>query len=179
MAIKKSILFSIIIFLSATQLSAQQEDIIHKNGNIAYDVSFGAVYFSNKKQAFFKRYKNFYYAEGIKAYEPRYKNVYYSDGAVAYNNLNKNIYYQNGTLAYNPKEKVVYDDKGQVKLELKSASDKYTFEDENLKIHISEFTKYEFELTMIDEDFTYVTNFSNYFKILENGTNKILAKITF
>jgi len=177
-----ALLFSVLLSMSML-LHAQEEivdpDLYHKNGAVAYDESFGAVYASNQQQVFLKRMKIFKYADGRDAYEPRYKNIYYSDGNVAYNNLNKNLYYKNGTMAYNQAQRTVYDDKGQVMKQLTSAADTHTFTVENMKVTVSNFVKYEFELEIPDDDFKYTTNLVNSFKIYEKGTGKLLKEIIF
>jgi len=181
----KNVLFALIFstLLAMPMLHAQEEvvdpDLYHKNGTVAYDESFGAVYASNQQQVFLKRMKIFNYADGRAAYEPRYKNIYYSDGSVAYNNLNKNLYYKNGMMAYNSSQHTVYDDKGQVMKQLASTTETYTFSVENMKIIVSNFVKYEFEVDIPDEDFNYTTNLVNYFRISEKGTNKLLKEINF
>ncbi len=172
------------VFTFATSAYAQDEtivddpDLYHKNGKIAYDESFGAVYAANTQQIFLKRMKIVKYQDGKDAYEPRYKNVYYSNGSVAYNNLNKNLYYQDGVMAYSASQHTVYDSKGQVLKQL-TYTENHVFTVENLKVTVSNYVKYEFELTIPDDDFIYTTNLVNSFKIAEKASNKLLAEIKY
>lgn len=179
MNVIKSIIITFSILFVSGLVFGQQEDIYHENGKIAYDVSFGTVYFSNQKQAFAKRFKNVFYPNGKKAYEARYKNIYYKDGSVAYNNVNKNLYYPNGALAYSPNQKVILDDQGQILKELKSPTDSYTISEDSLKVTISQFRKYEFELIIPDENYTYMTDFTSYFKIKSNSDGSMKAEIKY
>ncbi len=178
---KIQFLLTILIYCLISKFSlAQDGDLYHENGRVAFDSSFQAVYFDNQQRAFDCTVKSIHYKSGLKAYEPKHKNIYYENGNIAFNSLYKNVYYSNGNNAFISKKKIIYDNQGNVIHDISELNDKgYIIEDENLKITIKPDKTIKFELRLKDNIFIYMTDFVSYFRILSSIENppKLLRQI--
>jgi hypothetical protein len=172
----KFLILTILTFIGFNAFS--QADLLHENGDIAYDSSFNCIYYANKDVVYFSNMKTFYYKGKIKAFDSNYKNIYYSDGNIAYNNLTKTIYFSNGNTAFNSKTGILFDTFGKIlKLRSEVPDEEYIIEEKNIKFSIRKDNSINTELKIDDEDFEYITDLNSYIKIFSKKEKKFVRDI--